>query len=124
MLLIELFSFVPYAGIFILEFVHWILEFGLISLVIGGPAMLLFLLTLRSIIGSVFFIFFGIPTLIASVLWIGHLPFVIIEYDPTILEFLAIYLPSLLFVSVVCYNTIKWSKFPERNPPRIHLHQD
>jgi hypothetical protein len=125
MFFMELISFIPYAGIYILEFIHSALELGLISLLIGGPTFIIFLMTIRPIFGSTFSVFVGIPLTIASVLWISHLPWVILEYDPTMLEFFAVYIPSVFVVLMISYSTLYWTS--TRNQPQIRRprpHQD
>jgi hypothetical protein len=128
-----MFSFFPYAGLVVLEMVHAVLEMGLLALLIGGPALIILLFAVSSLFGSLSFIFFGAPLLVASFLWIAHLPFVIIEYGPTFTEFLSVYIPLMLIFSCIALLAIRLTRTNHvaleraefvRAQPTRHAHSD
>lgn len=123
----ELVSFFPYAGIVLLEMTHAVLELGLIALIIGGPALVILILAISSFFGTLSFLFFGAPVFVASFLWIAHLPFVIIEYGPSFLDFFAVYIPSVFVFGSIALMALRLTRrkfdLQAEFTPR-HTHQD
>jgi len=122
MFLLESLGFIPFFMELVVALVRLFLLFDLLSLIIFGPMALLVMFFWLSL-GVHFFLsllsvlFWGV-----SLYWIMFLPFVIIQYEPTIAEFLVVYVP---FVSVFfLLSAYVFGVFSKRSsslqPPQRH----
>jgi len=97
MFLIDLFDFIPLAGQLSLSLLRAFLIFDVVALIIFGPIAFFFVYLWISL-GLRFLLLILSMVLLASALYhVFHLPFVIIEYDPSALEFAAVYVPFVAF---------------------------
>ena len=109
LLLDDLLLFFPYAIGMLVEFIMGFFEMGLIAFIIGGPALIIFSMLAISLFGSFFGFVVGTPMILACMLWIFHLPFLIIEYDPSLTDFLVVYFPSTLVLLTITFLFLRWS---------------
>lgn len=123
----DMFAFVPYLWMTITDVFRGILEMGLMAFIIGGPALLLMLIAFISLLGSFTTVIFLMPTVLAAFLWIFHLPWIIIQYDPTPQEFVLVYTPGVALLATIILIASKLFKKPafiavqEREFRRPHI---
>jgi len=93
---IEAFQFIPYlVGIFI-YFAEVAIVFDVLSLIFFGP-LAMFSVMLWIVIGSTFILsIFSYIAFFGGIYWLFHLPFIMIQYNPSVIEFLSIYVPVVI----------------------------
>eukprot|EP00163_Fabomonas_tropica_P025960 TRINITY_DN459_c0_g1_i2.p1 TRINITY_DN459_c0_g1~~TRINITY_DN459_c0_g1_i2.p1 ORF type:complete len:281 (-),score=65.18 TRINITY_DN459_c0_g1_i2:108-950(-) len=103
--LYDVLSFFPFLSGTILELVESLISFGLLAFIFGGPLMFWLIHIVISAFGSWTFLFI-IPGFFTSLYWVFHIPFIIMEYDPTLAEFALVYVPvTLIFGKILSYFT-------------------
>lgn len=100
MFLVEVLAFVPRTLMVLSSMLLASLSFGLISFLIFGPLSYFFLLFWWTFgLALMPFAIFGI-----TLYWVLYIPFIMIQYGPSLAEFLVIYIPIvLLYVLGVKY---------------------
>jgi hypothetical protein len=95
MFLDEVLSIIPMIGLAILQTFEAIMAVGVISILVGGPAFLLLAVSFMRIFGTTGPIFIFGPMFGMILYWMITLPGMIIQYDPQLWEFFAVYFPLL-----------------------------
>jgi len=113
MFLIEALGFIPETWKLGMNVFATVLELGLLSVLVFG-SMAGFMVSLFLTLGLAFFsTIFAFSTLLVNVYWVFKLPFIMIQYSPTLNEFLGIYFSLVTILVAITYATFRLS-FPEK----------
>jgi len=116
MFLTEALGFIPYIWKVGMDVFATLLELGLISWLLFG-SLTGFLLSLFATLGFSFFpSVIGFSTLLVNIYWVFKLPFIMIQYSPTLTDFLTVY---FAFVGVLM--TITFAVFRLVFPDQLKL---
>jgi len=116
MFLTEALGFIPEIWTVGLNIFTTVLELGLISLLLFG-SLTGFMLSLFATIGFTFIpSIIGFSTLLVNIYWIFKLPFIMIQYSPTLSEFLGVY---FAFVGVLL--SVTFAVFRLAFPTELNL---
>jgi len=104
MFFVEMLGFLPWAAQVFLSVVQFILLFDLATFIVAGPVAFFVLFFIFSLGFQFFSFLFSMILFGVTFYWLFYLPFIIIQYNPSLFEFLAIYIPFLgLFFVVSSY---------------------
>eukprot|EP00735_Rhodelphis_limneticus_P014003 TRINITY_DN7978_c0_g1::TRINITY_DN7978_c0_g1_i1::g.15581::m.15581 TRINITY_DN7978_c0_g1::TRINITY_DN7978_c0_g1_i1::g.15581 ORF type:complete len:302 (+),score=42.59 TRINITY_DN7978_c0_g1_i1:26-907(+) len=109
MFLDEVFSIFPYTMMLIWDIIETMLAVGLISLIIGGPAFAIFVWSVFTAFGFVVPILIALPVFSLMVYYMITLPSMIVQYNPSLGEFCAVYFPTIAVlggVAAICLRSI------------------
>lgn len=96
MFLVEMLSFVPRTILALSSMLLASLSFGLISFLMFGPLSYFFVLFWWTFGFALLpFVIFGL-----TLYWVLYIPFIMIQYGPSLTEFLVIYIPILLLYAL------------------------
>eukprot|EP00736_Rhodelphis_marinus_P008644 Rmarinus@m.23873 len=109
MFLDEVLSIFPYMFMIVVDVFETMMAVGILSLFIGGPALMIFFWSVFTAFGFVMPILFAMPIFALLVYYMISLPSTIIQYDPTFQEFCSVYFPCLVVLGLMagaCIRTI------------------
>eukprot|EP01103_Thecamoeba_quadrilineata_P019644 TRINITY_DN8047_c0_g1_i1.p1 TRINITY_DN8047_c0_g1~~TRINITY_DN8047_c0_g1_i1.p1 ORF type:complete len:268 (+),score=16.35 TRINITY_DN8047_c0_g1_i1:2-805(+) len=122
MFLAEAFQFVPWLSGLVLYVVEATLVFDVVTLIIFGPVAA-FSVFMWAFIGSNFLgSLIKVVIFLGLMYWIFHLPNIMIQYDPTLFEFLIVYTPivaTFLGVSVLLFRRPRGTLVQTRKTVKI-----
>jgi len=110
MFILEMLGFVPRVLEFAAALIEGFIIFDLLTLVILGPVSLFLIYFWLSLGWSFLVTVFSSVFLGICVYWVFYLPFVIVQYNPTPIEFVAVFMPflALLFLASSFFFSTGW----------------